>query len=107
MSSTAQRETPRRGVYWARHRKNGRLIAYAIDSNGNEVRRLVLRDESQWRCDAAVEHLWDYLDLVDPAGIRATLHLVKPNPPTLRTDRPEPREYDPYDLPPLPWRPRV
>jgi hypothetical protein len=107
VSGTAQRQTPTRGVYWARHRKNGRLIAYAIDSDGNEVRRLVLQDESQWRCDAAVEHLWNHLDVVDPVGVRPVLHLVKTTAPILRTDRPAPAVYDPYNLPPLPWSRRV
>jgi hypothetical protein len=96
-------EAPERGVYWARHRKDGRLIVYAIDSGGNEVRpRLVLRDESQKRTDEAVEYLWNHLDAIDPVSERPALQLVR----RLRlpsVERPPAREYDPYDLPPLPF----
>jgi hypothetical protein len=103
MGERVKSELAERGVYWARYMKAGRPIAYAVDSKGNVVRRLVvLRDG---HTQAAIDNLWDYLDLVDP---KPQLHLVKmPQlPPTERRAVLEP--LDPYDMPPVPgWRRRV
>lgn len=93
-------ELAQRGVYWARYTKNGRPILYAVDSKGDVVRRLVIQDDSTRRAEAAIEHLWNYLDVVDP---KPQLHLVSPRPrpnPAIRIAVETP---DPYDTPTLPF----
>lgn len=55
-----------RGVYWHSATKDGRAQAYAVDSSGDEVNRIVLDDDSWARGEAAVEFLWRHLDVVDP-----------------------------------------
>lgn len=93
--------TPNRGVYWARYTKHGRPIAYAVNSRGDVVRRLVVMHDS--RAQAAVDYLWNYLDLVDPIAQRPPLRLVTSAPALPSTARRVVVEdYDPYNLPPLP-----
>lgn len=85
--------TYERGVYWAMGTKNGKPQVFALDSRGNEVRRLVLNDDSWAEAEAAIEELWQYLDEIDPVP---QIRLVKPValPPTTRKAVPE---YDPYN----------
>lgn len=64
-----------RGVYWAMATKKGKPMVFAVDSHGDEVRRLVLQDDSWARAEAAIEHLWNHLDVVDPVS---QLRLVRP-----------------------------
>lgn len=94
-------ETTERGVYWARYTKNGKPIAYAVNSRGDVVRRLVVQHES--RAQAAVDYLWNYLDLVDP---KTQLRLVRALALPSTERRAVVEEYDPYNLPPLPGPPR-
>jgi hypothetical protein len=99
-------QKPARGVYWARHTKSGCKLAYAIDSSGDEVKRLRVTMPS--RESAAVEVLWDLLDVVDP---RPQLKLVQDERPTPAAAEPAPRRgwtdvYDPYNPPPLAFRRR-
>ena len=103
MEQSAAAELSERGVYWARYTKGGRPIAYAVDSHGDVVRRLVVLRNAH--AEAAVESLWNYLDLVDP---KPMLQLVRTRalPSTERRATLEP--VDPYNLPPIPgtWRHR-
>lgn len=99
-------QTLARGVYWARHTKSGCKLAYAVDSTGNEVKRLRVTMPS--RESAAVETLWDLLDVVDP---RPELKLVEDEARHPASLTPAPRQgwrevYDPYDPPPLVFRKR-
>jgi hypothetical protein len=72
-----------RGVYWAPTTKNGKPQCLAVDSHGDEIERLVVEDASWNRCEAAVRHLWNYLNVADPIAsapvidIRTTLQLVR------------------------------
>jgi hypothetical protein len=97
---------PARGVYWARQTKSGCKLAYAVDSNGDEVKRLRVTLPS--RESAAVEILWDLLDVLDP---KPRLKLVEDETPAPSGPLPAPRRgwteaYDPYDPPPLLFRRR-
>jgi hypothetical protein len=87
-------EIAERGVYWARYTKLGRPIAYAVDSGGDVIRRLVVQSDA--RADAAIEHLWTYLETVDN---RHVLQLVRPILELPATERPAHLEVpDPYNL---------
>jgi hypothetical protein len=91
-------ELAERGVYWARYTKLGMPIAYAVASNSDVVRRLIVKDRS--RADEVLESLWNYLEAVDGKPmlrLRPILELP-------RTFRPAHLEVlDPYNLP-LPGR---
>lgn len=94
---------PERGVYWAMATKRGQPMLFAVDSVGDEVKRVVLQDDSWARGEAAVEFLWRYLEMVDP---RPQISLVKESslPSTslrVRTESAQ-AEYDPYNTPALP-----
>lgn len=82
-------------MYWARYLKEGRPIAYAVDSRGYIVRRYSVPLS---RAESAVAHLWEYLDVVDP---RPRLTLVKVSLPSLER-RSLVEVFDPYNAPPLP-----
>lgn len=104
--NVSEMQTLSRGVYWARHTKSGCKLAYAVDSTGNEVKRLRVTLPS--RESAAVETLWDLLDVVDP---KPELKLVDDEPKPLAGPALAPRRgwseaYDPYDPPPLIFRKR-
>jgi hypothetical protein len=88
---TAANETiEERGVYWARHRKKGCPVAYAVDSHGERVKQFYVLPTSN--PDDAVAALWRYLDLVDPVP---RLELVRATPaPAL--PRPTKPVLDPY-----------
>jgi hypothetical protein len=99
-------QKPARGVYWARHTKSDCQLAYALDSSGTEVKRLRVTMPS--RESAAVETLWDLLDVIDP---KPELKLVVDELPAPSSPLPAPRRgwkeaYDPYDPPPLVFRRR-
>ena len=83
-----------RGVYWARYTRHGFPIAYALDSNANQIRRLIVKYRSP---QDAVDFLWNYLEAVDPASqirrVRSVLELPS-------SERPAHLEVlDPYLLP--------
>lgn len=89
-------ELAARGVYWARHTKGGKPIAYAVDSRGEVVKRYVV--QHQQFAQLAIDTLWRLLDNVDPPRERAQLRLVKM--PALSEQRlAEIAEYDPYNDP--------
>lgn len=103
--SNAEPQSPgvERGVYWAHARKNGRPVCYCVDSKGNERRRYVVMHDA--RCEAAIEALWVYLDLIDPVR-HAQLRLVTdaPTRDLPSTARKSPFVvFDPYEQGPLPW----
>jgi hypothetical protein len=64
-----------RGVYWARARQEGKPVAFAVDSNGNEVKRILADDDSWGACEIAVELAWGHLDRIDP--LKPALELVR------------------------------
>lgn len=99
-----QFEAPARGVYWARHTKKGCRLAYAIDSNGEEVRRYRVTAPS--REAAAIETLWDLLDVVDPPRHLELVRDSAPRAPQLAPRCGWAETYDPYDPPPLVFRQR-
>ena len=99
---TAAAVVEERGVYWARYRKGGRPICYAVDSRGEIVKRFVVTHDSL--AQAAIDALWDYLDAVDPVPqLRLVKSIDLPN--TAQRAKPE---VDPYNQP-LPgfWPRRV
>lgn len=54
-----------RGVYWARHRRDGYPVLYAVDSRGDVLKpMLVIRDMAY--ADAAIDRLRALLDRRDP-----------------------------------------
>lgn len=66
-----------RGVYWSLATKNGHHQAFAVDSHGDEVERIVLDDNTWRRAEAAVEWLWALLDSVDPVSESRSLVLIR------------------------------
>lgn len=68
-----------RGLYWARHRRHGYPILYAVDSRGEVVRRYVVPPHVNR--EMLVAWLWNHLDVVDPP---VTLRLVEPVPEPAR-----------------------
>jgi hypothetical protein len=91
---------PERGVYWAMATKKGRPMVFAVDSAGDEVLRLILKDDTWARAEAAIEQLWRHLDMVDP---RPQLCVARPvnlpsTAPRVRRESAA-AEYDPYNDP--------
>lgn len=74
-----------RGVYFARHTRNGLRVMYAVNRFGDRIRQIVLRPETTEE-DAAA-YLWTYLNHHDPR-----LSLVRDRP---AAPRPVPA-FDPY-----------
>jgi hypothetical protein len=88
-------EWPRldRGVYWAAALKDGNPQAYAVNGDGNEIRRLTVERYNWRRGEAAVDYLWRFLDLKYPS---TTIGIVRPLialPEPVRSVR---DPYDPY-----------
>lgn len=72
-----------RGVYWAPRQYRGRPLLYAVDSHGDEIKRLVILEGINE--DAAIEWMWCVLDAIDPV---VKLELVRDTP---RSPAPEPK----------------
>jgi len=90
-------ELAERGVYWARYTKNGKPIAYAVDSHGEVVKRYVVQ-HTQF-AQLAVDALWRLLENVDPTREQqANVRVLRFPPPTAER-RATLEEYDPYNDP--------
>lgn len=74
----ATRIVEERGVYWEPYLKHGRRVLYAVKSDGERLRGLVLLDDTDE--DDAIEFLWRNLDAEDPVP---KLELVRDEPPHL------------------------
>jgi hypothetical protein len=93
-----------RGVYWALGTKGGKPSVFAIDSKGEEIERLELKNDSWEHAEAVIEYLWQMLDMRNPQAelvSRPPLVLVKPELPST-AKRPRPDIYDPYAESPFP-----
>lgn len=60
----AESSTEPRGVYWARFRKNGLPVLYAVTSAGDVLRSIAV--EPHWDRDEVVAFLWKQLDEKNP-----------------------------------------
>lgn len=83
-----------RGVYWAAARRNGKLELFAVDSTGNEIKRIMLQDDSWRRAEATIEFLWRLLDMKDPVTTVVKVRPLFVVPETTRPARLD--DADPY-----------
>ena len=66
-----------RGVYWARYRRKGCPVAYAVDSRGERVKSVYVLPTSD--PSEAIAFLWKCLDACDPLP---QIKLVTDEPPS-------------------------